>query len=50
MELSMLYAFLGHDVLGNAAAALLIAGGGFIAKKIRSALRNRNAGNHHGRP
>ncbi|MER6519257.1 hypothetical protein ACFWHQ_24715 [Streptomyces sp. NPDC060334] len=42
MTLSTFYAFLGHDVLGNALAALLVAGLGYTAKKIRAAVRNRN--------
>ncbi|MER5776958.1 hypothetical protein ABT144_22220 [Streptomyces sp. NPDC002039] len=42
MTLSTLSAFLGHDVLGNAVAALLVAGLGYTAKKIRATVRNRN--------
>ncbi|MGI5450943.1 hypothetical protein ACQEVM_35245 [Streptomyces sp. CA-243310] len=42
MTLSTLYAFLGHDVLGNTLAALLVAGLGYTAKKVRASVRNRN--------
>ncbi|MFF1367856.1 hypothetical protein OG280_02150 [Streptomyces virginiae] len=42
MSLSTLYAFLGHDILGNAIAAALVAGTGYLAKKIRARARNRN--------
>ncbi|MFJ9597992.1 hypothetical protein ACIRS3_35260 [Streptomyces virginiae] len=44
MSLSTLYAFLGHDLLGDLVAAVLVAGTGYIAKKIRSRARNRNDG------
>ncbi|MFJ5552509.1 hypothetical protein [Streptomyces sp. NPDC093225] len=42
MSLSTLYAFLAHDVLGNIAAAFLVAGSGYTAKKIRAGVRKRN--------
>ncbi|MFJ5811151.1 hypothetical protein [Streptomyces sp. NPDC093093] len=47
MTLSTLYAFLGHDLLGNTLAAALITGAGYTAKKIRATLRNRNADTDH---
>ncbi|WP_158734504.1 hypothetical protein [Streptomyces sp. NRRL F-2747] len=43
MTLSTLYAFLAHDVLGNTLAALIAAGTGYTAKKIRTGLRKRNS-------
>ncbi|MEY2233367.1 MULTISPECIES: hypothetical protein [Streptomyces] len=43
MSLSTLYAFLGHDLLGNVIAACLVAGTGYLAKKIRTKARNRNS-------
>ncbi|WP_327260797.1 hypothetical protein OG444_04155 [Streptomyces sp. NBC_01232] len=42
MSLSTLYAFLGHDLLGDVVAAGLVAGTGYLAKKIRTRARNRN--------
>ncbi|MFF4391869.1 MULTISPECIES: hypothetical protein [unclassified Streptomyces] len=47
MTLSTLYAFLGHDLLGNTLAAALIAGIGYTAKKIRAKVRNRNGQTHN---
>ncbi|MGW9069513.1 hypothetical protein ACWGQT_08700 [Streptomyces yangpuensis] len=49
MSLSTLYAFLGHDLLGDVVAAGLVAGIGYLAKKIRSRARNRNSGTHQPR-
>ncbi|KPI15441.1 hypothetical protein OV450_2579 [Actinobacteria bacterium OV450] len=42
MTVSTLYAFLTHDVLGNALATVLVAGTAYTAKKLWTALRNRN--------
>ncbi|MFB6823354.1 hypothetical protein ACFCXA_17410 [Streptomyces virginiae] len=46
MSLSTLYAFLGHDLLGNVVATALVAGTGYLAKKIRARARNRNDRTH----
>ncbi|MFI1154978.1 hypothetical protein [Streptomyces sp. NPDC020817] len=46
MTLYTLYAFLAHDVLGNIAAAFLIASTGYTAKKIRAEVRKRNGQTH----
>ncbi|WP_331747082.1 hypothetical protein OG365_39725 (plasmid) [Streptomyces sp. NBC_00853] len=50
MTLSTLYAFLGHDLLGNTLAAALITGIGYTAKKIRAKVRNRNGQTDHPAP
>ncbi len=50
MTLSTLYAFLGHDLLGNTLAAALITGIGYTAKKIRAKVRNRNGNTDHTNP
>ncbi|MFB6808829.1 hypothetical protein [Streptomyces sp. NPDC056387] len=42
MTMSTLYAFLAHDVLGNALATVLVAGTAYTAKKLRTGLRKRN--------
>ncbi|MFD7625513.1 hypothetical protein ACFV7Q_05605 [Streptomyces sp. NPDC059851] len=42
MSLSTLYTFLSHDLLGDVVAASLVAGIGYLAKKIRASARNRN--------
>ncbi|MFI6150286.1 hypothetical protein [Streptomyces sp. NPDC051109] len=47
MSLCTLYAFLAHDVLGNVLAALIAAGTGYTAKKIRTGIHKRNSETHN---